>query len=117
MRAVSYDEHVVQFFGACTTTEPAMLVMEYMRVSRGRHPSQRTEFGMHTKARAGAANRASNGLEVLHTAEVPMPTIGIMLRLSTLSCALRSHHAVASQATAVCNDCRWSQNSRARAGR
>ena len=34
MRAVSYDSHIVQFFGACTTTEPAMLVMEYMRVSK-----------------------------------------------------------------------------------
>ena len=32
MRAVSYDSHIVQFFGACTTTEPAILVMEYMRV-------------------------------------------------------------------------------------
>jgi serine/threonine protein kinase len=32
MRAISYDAHIVQFFGACTTTEPAMLVMEYMRV-------------------------------------------------------------------------------------
>ena len=33
MQRVSYDSHIVQFFGACTTTEPAMLVMEYMRVS------------------------------------------------------------------------------------
>ena len=33
MQRVSYDSNIVQFFGACTTTEPAMLVMEYMRVS------------------------------------------------------------------------------------
>ncbi len=33
MRAVSHDVNIVQFFGACTITEPAMLVMEYMRVS------------------------------------------------------------------------------------
>ena len=32
MRAISCDQHIVQFYGACTTTEPAMLVMEYMRV-------------------------------------------------------------------------------------
>ena len=32
MQRISYDSHIVQFFGACTTTEPAMLVMEYMRV-------------------------------------------------------------------------------------
>ena len=32
MRAISFDAHIVQFYGACTTTEPAMLVMEYMRV-------------------------------------------------------------------------------------
>ena len=33
MQRVSYDSNIVQFFGACTTTEPTMLVMEYMRVS------------------------------------------------------------------------------------
>ena len=33
MQRISYDSHIVQFFGACTTTEPAILVMEYMRVS------------------------------------------------------------------------------------
>ena len=32
MQRISYDPHIVQFFGACTTVEPAMLVMEYMRV-------------------------------------------------------------------------------------
>ena len=32
MRAISFDAHIVQFYGACTTTEPAILVMEYMRV-------------------------------------------------------------------------------------
>ena len=32
MRAISFDSNIVQFFGACTTTEPAMLVMEYMQV-------------------------------------------------------------------------------------
>ena len=31
MKKVSYDANVVQFYGACTT-EPAMLVMEYMEV-------------------------------------------------------------------------------------
>ena len=36
MRAISYDAHIVQFYGACTTTEPAMLVMEYMRVSENK---------------------------------------------------------------------------------
>ncbi len=33
MKKVSYDANVVQFYGACTT-EPAMLVMEYMEVRR-----------------------------------------------------------------------------------
>ena len=37
MQRISYDPHIVQFFGACTTTEPAMLVMEYMRVSARGH--------------------------------------------------------------------------------
>ena len=36
MQRVSYDSHIVQFFGACTTTEPAMLVMEYMQVTDAR---------------------------------------------------------------------------------
>jgi hypothetical protein len=31
LKRVSYDPHIVQFYGACTT-EPAMLVMEYMEV-------------------------------------------------------------------------------------
>ena len=33
MQRVSYDRNIVQFYGACTTTEPAMLVMEYMQAS------------------------------------------------------------------------------------
>jgi len=37
MQRISYDPHIAQFFGACTTTEPAMLVMEFMRVSARRH--------------------------------------------------------------------------------
>ena len=31
LKHVSFDPHIVQFYGACTT-EPAMLVMEYMEV-------------------------------------------------------------------------------------
>ena len=31
LKRVSYDVNIVQFYGACTT-EPAMLVMEYMEV-------------------------------------------------------------------------------------
>ena len=31
LKKVSFDANIVQFYGACTT-EPAMLVMEYMEV-------------------------------------------------------------------------------------
>ena len=34
LKHVSFDPHIVQFYGACTT-EPAMLVMEYMEVRSG----------------------------------------------------------------------------------
>ena len=55
MRAVSYDAHIVQFYGACTTTEPAMLVMEYMRVSRVRHRAC-ARHELHANAHDGAVS-------------------------------------------------------------
>ena len=39
LKNVSFDPHIVQFFGACTT-EPAMLVMEYMEVCLTSHICQ-----------------------------------------------------------------------------
>ena len=37
LRKVSYDRNIVQFYGACTS-EPTMLCMEYMEVSKGCPP-------------------------------------------------------------------------------
>ena len=44
MQHVSFDSNIVQFFGACTTTEPAMLVMEFMQVLAAAGASSLTRY-------------------------------------------------------------------------